>query len=305
MKTKKPTKSFKATSAREEITSAETHACCCNCRSSYGALKTVCLCASVLGAGLIIASSILLRPIPQIIRPTVPATAPRAQQVPAPRLNDAAIQKYIEANPKIIIDAVEKYVKEEERKANEKAQAEQAKINYVEIVNEIAADKSNYPMGNPNGKFIIVEFFDHQCGWCKRTNAGLHEAITKPEGKNIRWIAIDTPIFGAKSEEIARYVLAAGKQGKYAQMHEAVGKESSLDKEKLIAIGTKLGLDTKKLEADANSDELKNKLTANRKYAEQLNINGVPFLIINGQPNPGALLGDKLTETIKASQNVK
>ncbi len=304
MKTKKSTKSTRPMPVRAEVTPEETHSCCCDCRPSFGALKTTCLCASILGAGMIVAASILLRPLPQIIRPTTQPIAPRAQ-LAAPRITDSAIRKYIEANPKVIVDSVEKYVKETEKKAAEQVKAEQEQINYVDIVNEIAADKSNYAMGNPNGKYIIVEFFDHQCGWCKRTNAGLHEAISKPEGKNIRWIAIDTPIFGAKSEEIARYVLAAGKQGKYAEMHEAVGKESSLDKEKLIAIATKIGLDAKKLEADANGDEIKNKMAANRKYSEKLKISGVPFLIINGKPNPGALLNEKLAETIKESQNVK
>ncbi len=296
----KKTKTTKTIPARDDVTPAQTQSCCCGCRTSFGLLKTVCICASILGAGLIVSTSILMRPMPQMIRSTVP--------LPSPRINDSSIRKYIEANPKVIVNAIDKYVKETGKKEAEKAKPaapQQPQVDYTAIVNEIAADKSNYSMGNPNGKFIIVEFFDHQCGWCKRTNAGLHEAISKPEGKNIRWIAVDTPIFGAKSEEIARYVLAAGKQGKYAQMHEAVGKESSLDKEKLIAVATKIGLDTKKLEADANSDELKNKLTANRKYAEQLNINGVPFLIINGKPNPGALLNEKLAATIQESQNVK
>ena len=299
MKKTKQSKTTRTISAGDEITPVETHSCCCNCRPSFGLLKTVSICASILGAGIIVSTSILMRPMPQMIRSTVP--------IPSPRINDATMRKYIEANPKIIMNSIEKYMKDNEKKEAEKAKpaAPQPKIDYTAIVNEIAADKSNYSMGNPNGKFIIVEFFDHQCGWCKRTNAGLHEAISKPEGKNIRWIAIDTPIFGAKSEEIARYVLAAGKQGKYAQMHEAVGKEGSVDKEKLIAIATKIGLDTKKLEADANSDELKNKLTANRKYSEQLHISGVPFLIINGKPNPGALLNDKLASTVKESQNVK
>lgn len=289
----KEKKSTKSTEIRQEIVSAP----CCT--RSYGALKTVCLCASILGAGLIVSSAILMKPVPQLMR---------TPQVVAPRINDTTIRKYIESNPKVVMDSIEKYLKESEKKAiaeQAKKTEQQAKIDYSAVVKEISEDKSNYSMGNPNGKFIIVEFFDYQCGWCKRTNAGLHEAIAKPEGKNIRWIAIDTPIFGEKSEEIARFVLAAGKQGKYAQMHEAVGKESSLNKETLLAVAKKLGLDTKKLEADANSDEIKNKLKSNKKYTEKLNIHGVPFLIINGKANPGALLNEKLEETVKESQKVK
>lgn len=303
---KKKSKTLPVATHEEEAVHEEhcSRSCSCCCGSAFGALKTICLCASVLGAGLIVASSILIK------QGSLPAKS--APQIAAPRITDTAIRKYIEANPQVIMDSIEKYLQKTGKKienavktAGQPEAAPQPAINYDAIVKEIAEDKSNYSLGNPNGKFIIVEFFDYQCGWCKRTNAGLHEAIAKAEGKNIRWIPIDTPIFGAKSEEIARYVLAAGKQGKYAQMHEAVGNETSLSKETLIALGQKLGLDTKKLEADANGEEIKNKMKANRKYAEQLNINGVPFLIINGKPNPGALLGDKLAETVKESQSVK
>ena len=66
-------------------------------------------------------------------------------------------------------------------------------------------DKTNYSLGNPKGKFVIIEFFDHQCGWCKKTNVEMSKAVASAEGKNIRWIPIDTPIFGEASETIARF----------------------------------------------------------------------------------------------------
>ena len=114
---------------------------------------------------------------------------------------DSRISKWVEENPDQIMQAI----------------SPEARLS-----KQIAADAANYSLGNPDGKFVIIEFFDYNCGWCQRTNAGLQEALAKPEAKNIRWIPIDTPIFGASSEMIARYVLAAGKQGKYQQMHDAV-----------------------------------------------------------------------------------
>ena len=89
-------------------------------------------------------------------------------------------------------------------------------------------------------------------------------------------------------------------------MHEAVGEaKERLDEAALIALGKKLGLDTKKLKADADGKEIRGKLAANKAYAKKLNINGVPMLIVDGQINPGALLGDKLQEAVKASQAKK
>ncbi len=213
------------------------------------------------------------------------------------------LNEYVANHPKEIIDSVEKFYKNLEAKqrgGNRAEPAEQATAP-AEIVNEIVNDKANYSLGNPKGKFVIIEFFDHQCGWCKKTNKEMREAIKR--AKNIRWIPIDTPIFGEASETIARYVLAAGEQGKYAEMHEAVGNaQGRLDEEALVKLGEGLKLDTKKLKADANGDKIRGKLTANKVYAQKLNINGVPMLIVDGKINPGALLGENLEKAVKASQ---
>jgi protein-disulfide isomerase len=172
------------------------------------------------------------------------------------------------------------------------------------IVSSVITDTTNYSLGNPKGKYVIIEFFDHQCGWCKRTNKEMREAIKR--AKNIRWIPIDTPIFGEASETIARYVLAAGEQGKYAQMHEAVGNaQGRLDEAALVKLGEDLKLNTKKLTADANGDKIRGKLAANKAYAKKLNINGVPMLIVDGKINPGALLGENLEKAVQASQAKK
>lgn len=222
-----------------------------------------------------------------------------AMKINCPETFNAKVEEYVKANPAVIIDSVNEYYRAQE----EERQKPTPQVAPAELVEEIINDKSNYSLGNPKGKFVIIEFFDHQCGWCKRTNTEMRQAVKSAEGKNIRWIPIDTPIFGEASETIARFVLAAGKQGKYEQMHEAVGEaKDKLDEAGLIALGKKLGLDTKKLKADADGKEIRGKLAANKEYAKKLNINGVPMLIVDGKINPGALLGDKLQEAVKASQ---
>lgn len=222
-----------------------------------------------------------------------------------PEKMEAKLNAYVQSHPKVIIDSVEKYYQELERKQKPARGAEPApQFADAALIAEIVNDKTNYSLGNPKGKFVIIEFFDYQCGWCKKTNKEMREALKR--AKNIRWIPIDTPIFGEASETIARYVLAAGEQGKYAQMHEAVGNaQGRLDEEALVKLGAGLKLDTKKLKADANGDKIRGKLTANRKYAEKLNINGVPMLIVDGKINPGALLGENLEKAVQASNAKK
>ena len=220
---------------------------------------------------------------------------------------DAKVAEYVQKNPKAIIDSVEKYYRDLEAKqrGGRKAQPAPAQTADAALIAEIVNDKTNYSLGNPKGKYVIIEFFDHQCGWCKKTNKEMRAAIANG-AKNIRWIPIDTPIFGEASETIARYVLAAGEQGKYAQMHEAVGNaQGRLDEAALVKLGEGLKLDTKKLKADANGDKIRGKLQANKKYAQKLNINGVPMLIVDGKINPGALLGENLEKAVQASHAKK
>lgn len=216
---------------------------------------------------------------------------------------DGAIENWVKNNPKILIDSVEKHYRAEEAKNRAKAPQPQQTADKA-LVDEIINDKTNHVLGNPNGKFVIIEFFDYQCGWCKKTNKEISAALK--DAPNIRWILMDTPIFGEASQLIARYAMAAGKQGKFKEYHEAIGNaKGKLDKDGLIKLGKDLKLNTKKLSADAESAEVKAKLEKNQKYARQLNINGVPMLIVDGKINPGALIGDNLAKAVEASKAKK
>ena len=280
--------------------------CCSKPTSGCGCgLKLTCLCGSILGSGMIVAAAILFS-APTKPAPIQPAKAPVVATKPV--ADDAAFKKFVEENPQFIVDTLNNHMRQEYEKRQKEIEEEEAKNPPVapqEIIDEILKDKSNHSLGNPKGKYVIIEFFDYNCGWCKKTNEEMYKAISAKTGKNIRWIPIDTPIFGENSELVARYVLAAGKQGKYAQMHDAVVKAKKLDKDSLIAMAKKIGLNTKKLTADAEGKEVKAKLEANQKYAEKLKINGVPMLIVNGKINRGALFGPKLEEAVKESQEMK
>lgn len=213
------------------------------------------------------------------------------------------IKDYITKNPTVIINSLDKHYQAEQAKA-QKAQPAQPTEADKALVDEILADKTNHVLGNPNGKFVIIEFFDYQCGWCKKTNKEISAALK--DAPNIRWVLMDTPIFGEASEQIARFAMAAGKQGKFKEYHEAIGNaKGKLDKEGLIKLGKDLKLNTKRLAADAESQQIKDKLANNQKYARQLNINGVPMLIVDGKINPGALIGDRLAAAVEASKAKK
>jgi len=288
--------------------------CKCGCNSTDS--RTLSLCGTILLSAVLVAGSILMKPAGLPVLPQMPRHHRPAPAIarPEPVKTDAAIREFIMKNPQVLIESVDKFYKAEEAKAagSAKARAQKAEPREFKLENlpkadsalvqKIIDDKTNYSLGNKNGKFVIIEFFDYNCGWCKRTNQGLEEAVASAEGKNIRWIPIDTPIFGEGSETIARYVLAAGEQGKYAEMHAAVGAaKGRLDEEALLELAKGLKLDTKKLTADANGEKIKAKLASNNEYREKLNIRGVPMVIVDGRINGGALFGDNLATVVKES----
>lgn len=239
---------------------------------------------------------------------------PGKPAMPAPMMGDNAVREYIMKNPKVIIDSVDAYYRaqqkggagdegcgpapEEGAKPAKPAAPREMTVAPKDLVDAIVADKTNMVLGNKKGNFVIIEFFDYQCGWCKKTNAGMADAVKK--APNIRWILIDSPIFGPDSERIALYAMAADKQGKFAEYHDAIGKaQGKLDEAALIKIGTDLKLDTAKLKKDAEGQELKAKLAKNRDIAQKLNVRGVPMMIVDGKINPGALFGPALDEVVK------
>ena len=78
----------------------------------------------------------------------------------------------------------------------------------------------DYVAGNPEGDVTMVEFFDYNCGWCKK---GLPEVVSLIEqDKNLRVVLKEFPIFGGDSDYAAKAALAAKKQGKYWELHTAL-----------------------------------------------------------------------------------
>ena len=273
----------------------------CKCGESCACHQPACFSkfitpAAILAGALLISGSILSASISMPCKKNM-----ASKKMPASVMQDKAFHDYIIKNPKVIIESLDKHYQAEQAKAAQPAPQTEADQT---LVNEILADKSNHVLGNPNGKFVIIEFFDYQCGWCKKTNKEI-SAVLK-DAPNIRWVLMDTPIFGEASEQIARFAMAAAKQGKFKEYHEAIGNaQGKLEKDDLIKIGKDLKLNTKRLAADAESQQIKDKLAKNQKYARQLNINGVPMLIVDGKINPGALIGDRLAAAVEASKAKK
>jgi protein-disulfide isomerase len=156
-----------------------------------------------------------------------------------------------------------------------------------ENAREIYRDPNADIAGNPNGDITVVEFFDYNCGYCKR---GLHDIVKLVEtDSKVRVVFKELPILSKGSEEASRVAIAAGKQGKYWEVHRAMLEAKGVMNEaNALAIAGKLGLDIDKLKKDMASPEVEAEIKKSEALAKKMGVNGTPHFLVGDRAIPGA-----------------
>lgn len=136
--------------------------------------------------------------------------------------------------------------------------------------------------GNPDGDVVVVEFFDYECGYCRRAQPEFEELIAS-DG-NIKVIYYEMPILGEQSYRAAQVALAADAQGLYAPFHHAaMAMAERLTDEVIFAIAAEVGLDIDQLMTDLQDPALGERLNANLQFARAMQINSTPTYIVGGR----------------------
>jgi protein-disulfide isomerase len=192
------------------------------------------------------------------------------------------IKDYLVANPEVLQEAMSVY----EAKM-EKAQAEKAKVALSENAKEIYR-RANAPVaGNADGDITVTEFFDYNCGYCKKSLPDITKLIG--EDKKVRVVFKEFPILSKGSEEAAKVALAARIQGKYWEVHTALLEaKGQANEASAMKIAEKLGLDLVKLKADMEGAEVKAELASVKELAAKMGINGTPHFLVGDKSIAGA-----------------
>ena len=205
---------------------------------------------------------------------------------------ESIIKDYLISHPEILQEMSQTLEQKQKQ-----AEDEQRKGGLVQNADQIFRDKADFVAGNPNGKVTMVEFFDYNCGWCKK---GFPEVLSLLDSdKDLKFVLKEFPIFGEDSEYAAKAAIASGKQGKYWNLHIAMfSHEGKITKESVDEIAAGIGLNMEQLKKDMNDPAIAEILARNRSLAQSLVINGTPAFIIDDKLVPGYLPKTELAAAI-------
>ncbi len=192
------------------------------------------------------------------------------------------VRSYLLENPQIIEEAILK------RRQQIIAEQKKKQSNAIAQLSEkLYRSKYDYVAGNPKGDVTVVEFFDYNCGYCRKAFKDVTEVIKKD--KNVRVVFKELPIFGEPSIQSAKAALASIKQGKYFEFHrDMLLKPGRATLEKALSIAKDLGMDVEKLKKDMESEEVAAALKANNELANAIGLRGTPLYVVENQIINGA-----------------
>ncbi|MFN3867812.1 MAG: DsbA family protein [Hyphomicrobiaceae bacterium] len=192
------------------------------------------------------------------------------------------IKDYLIANPEVFLE-----IQQALEDKMEQAQAAKMKDALAKHAETLFRDPDAPVAGDPKGDVTVVEFFDYNCGYCKRGFSDLAQLIK--DDPKVRVVFRELPILSKGSEEAAQVALAARMQGKYWEFHSAmIVHKGQADMATALKIAEKAGLDMNRLKADLKSPKVQAEIDKVRELAQTLGINGTPHFIVGNKSIPGA-----------------
>ena len=196
----------------------------------------------------------------------------------APANIDASIEAYLKSNPSIIRETLELAARKEQEEA-EKRVAENYKANLDELNN---AENSPF-IGPKDAKITIVEFFDFNCGYCKRLAPAMLKIIK--ENKDVKVVFKPVGFLSPTSQTSAKAMLAAAKKGKFIELYEGlITFNGRITDDVIDEQIQKAGLDLNEIKKLMNSEEINKNFEEIARLSNKVEVRGVPTLIINGEP---------------------
>jgi protein-disulfide isomerase len=200
------------------------------------------------------------------------------------------VRDYLVNNPEVLRDAMV----ELDRREKEAQQAAREKI--ISDNANLFSSPHQAVIGNPNGKVTLVEFFDYNCGYCKKALEDLAKLVK--EDPNLRVVLKDFPVLGPGSVEAAQVASALRSQfsgDKFWAYHQKLlMTRGQIGKAQALAVAKEMGADMGKLDRDMANPDVKAGIQEVMQMADGLNLTGTPSWVVGKEVVVGAVGYDDL-----------
>ncbi|MET0629703.1 MAG: DsbA family protein [Xanthobacteraceae bacterium] len=234
----------------------------------------------------------------------LPAVAPARAQSFSPDQRgeiERIIKDYLLKHPELLQE-----VMSELEKRQTAADAEKHRGAIKELSATIFNSSRQVTLGNLQGDVTVVEFFDYNCGYCKRAMTDMLDLL-KVDSK-VRFVLKEFPVLGEGSMQAAQVAVAVRMQDKtggkkYLEFHQKLlASRGSIDKARAVAAAKEVGLDVARIEKDLASEEVKATLEESYKIAEALGLNGTPSYVVGSDVVIGAVGLKVLKEKVNTAR---
>ncbi len=240
--------------------------------------------------------------LPRALFGLLAACAISASPVAAQSFNDrqkdeirTLIREYMLTNPEIIQEAMT----ELERKQAAAETTARAKA-MDELAGALADSPRAIVVGNPKGDVTLVEFFDYNCGYCKKAMNDL-DALMKSDPK-LRVVLRDFPVLGPESVEASLAAVAAKNQiagERYWEFHRKILEtRGRIGKERVFTVAREMGADVARLQRDMDGPETRAAVEETMRFADALRLQGTPAFVVGKEVIFGAVGNEPLRRAI-------
>ena len=143
--------------------------------------------------------------------------------------------------------------------------------------------------GPADAEITIVEWSDFQCPFCSRATPTLAR-IQEAYGDRVRIAFKHLPLsIHAQAPAAHAAAEAAHRQGRFWEMHDKIFENPrDLSPATFERYAGEIGLDLARFKTDAASAEVRKRIDADMRQAQELNVSGTPSFFINGRFLSGA-----------------
>ena len=210
------------------------------------------------------------------------------------------VKEYLLSHPELLQD-----VMAELEKRQTLAEAEKHRAAVKEHSATIFSSPRQVTLGTAQGDVTVVEFFDYNCGYCKRAMADMLDLLQNDA--KLKFVLKEFPVLGEGSVQAAQVAAAARMQDKggkkYLEFHQKLlGGRGTADKTRALAVAKEVGFDMARIEKDMTSDEVKAQLEESFKLAEALGLNGTPSYVVGNDVVVGAVGLNTLKEKVNSAR---